>query len=212
MKVMLRTPRPLLWAGLFASVVVIAGLAIMLAAKPTLPEPPAGFDTNWPPFTMVYEVPGERFQIEDEVIETREIHRLTWNAPDDWYDETTEADSITLPDLYPPLSSVGSWKSFDGETFTRHFGDTGTTVALSREAMTPHAILAPYRIYDAVKPYMDDPVTADRSAGSIPVTVCYRSDCSQGVEAVAIGKVGNPFVFTPRGIPLQAPGDLFTDH
>lgn len=199
------------WFGIAAVVGLVAVAAtVAISARPSLPDPSASFADSWPPFVMVYEAPGDAVHAGGVTTRPRQVHRLTWNSPTDWYDEVVESDTIELPADYGSLTYVGSWKSFDGVTYTEFSVPLGHTYTDKTERAAAVSILSPLMTKDLARSHGLDPATAARTVEADSVIVCYRSDCASGRQAVAAGRPEDPFLFTQRGIPLRAPRELFT--
>ena len=199
------------WIALAAAVGLVAVAAtIAISARPSLPDPSASFTDSWPPFVMVYEAPGDAVHAGGVITRPRQVHRLTWNSPTDWYDEVVESDTIKLPADYGSLTYVGSWKSFDGVTYTEFSAPLGHTYTDKTDRAAAVSILSALMTKELARSHGLDLATAPRAAEADSVVICYRSDCASGRQAVAAGRPDDPFLFTQRGIPLRAPREMFT--
>ena len=158
-------------------------------------------EERWPAFTMVYQAPGSPVSVNGQTSKPRETVSLRWNGPGDWRAETTSADSYEAP--IGSVSHTGSWRSFDGTTYTEYDSITGDTFTDN-----PRGDVMPVGL---MHPAMSSVVREQFGGSAAATTVtfaaesCRGSECNGAVQAIAFDHKEGRVVFTTDGIPLETP-------
>ncbi len=201
------TMRPTIFGIQFHPVCIVSvALVLFAGAFVTLQQT---FATNtsdqWPSLTMAYEAPGSTVSIGDRTLNPRETVSLRWGGLDDWRAEVTAAESFDTGSAVGVVSTLGSWESFDGTTYTRYNSITGQTYTDTPRGDVPPSGMVHPAISGVVRGAYEDQGTAPRSV-SFGTDYCLGADCSGSVDAVAFNLGdGGRSVFTAEGIPLELP-------
>ena len=186
------------WA---VALIVIAGAGGLMAFQ-LRDAPESGGSDQWPSFTMDYTNQGSAVSVGGQTLNPTEIVHLQWGGPDNWREDTTSAEGFEAP--IGVISTAGSWKSFDGVTYTEFNSITGETyVDTPRGDVPPAGIVHP-----GITSVIREQLGGRESAESIQfeAEICSGSACSESIDALAFVREGRSTVFSSEGLPLEMPG------
>ena len=195
------TMRPTIFGIQFHPVCIVSvALVILAGGLITLQQTFATTDSeHWPSFTMTYEAPGSPVSLGESTLRPRETVSLRWDGPGDWRMEVTEAESFDTGAAVGIVSTVGSWQSYDGTTFTRYNSITDHT----HTSVTPGDALPTGMLH----PVMSRAVRGQYvEKGMAPDSSTFDLDRGGSVGSVVFDHEGSDkSVFTTTGIPLELP-------
>ena len=195
------TMRPTIFGIQFhPACIVSVALVILAGGLITLQQTFATNDGElWPSFTMTYETPGSPVSIGERTLRPRETISLRWEGPGDWRAEVTRAESFNTGSAVGTVSTVGSWRSYDGTTFTRYNSITNHThTSVTPGDALPAGMLHPVMSRAVRGRYVEQ--------GTEPDSSTFNLDRGGSVDAVVFDHGGGDrSVFTTKGIPLELP-------
>ncbi|MCH7706543.1 MAG: hypothetical protein IIB33_05800 [Chloroflexi bacterium] len=189
---------------------LLISLAILLTvagcgAGSPVPDVPL---TDWPPFTMVYEIDGSVVSVGGEGFTIREVHRFEFTSKSRWTD--TVVDATPSVDVSQGVfSRVGSYQRLDGRKLVEFDALDG-----SRDEETidegvrflPNAYLAPFLNRALEEVAGITPIRVETG-----ILVCFREECEENAVGLLYRlEDGREHVFVDdsRGFPLKM-GDAF---
>ena len=165
---------------------------------------PARF-SEWPAFTMRYEINGAPHIVGESTVTPLEMRSLVWNSPNDWRVTTISATPVAT--AYGTFSAAGSYKQQRGQIVTTFDAIDGSLEVIHLDEPWQ------YHVPDGpLSPFLTGAMALDGSGGATVATearACRNSLC-QGAQGLRFTTPdGSSIVVTADEwrIPLEA-GDF----
>jgi hypothetical protein len=158
--------------------------------------------SEWPPFTMVYELAqGQAVMVGNRQVDPWQMRRMEFVSPTKW--KVTVLESASIETSVGAFSQTGSYQMLDGRQFTEFDAATNSyheeTVDRAVRRI-PTAFPAPFQMLGLEM----EGLTPTRVVTT--ATVCFQEDCRENATGLLFIKDnGQEYLFAndSRGIPLR---------
>ena len=194
----MRSRRTVLAALVIVAIIVVSVVSVVSVIRSNVAA--QSVNTDWPSFTMIYEIMGSPTLVGRTEQSGTEVRRMEYTSKNSWTDTVTEAPDIET--TVGTFNLTGSFMSLDNGVITEYDSITGTTTTVAATDGVSHVAGAAF-VRNSIDKLQEHGY--EFTQVETDVRVCFQSVCEDNASGIRMEYNNREYIFVDdvRGIPLK---------